>query len=55
MKQNINKIRLGLAALAAVCLVAVQAEANTTVDMALYGVGTFNPFIIPSTVDNSYL
>ena len=41
--------------MAAACMVPGEARANTTVNMELDGVGTFNPFIIPSQVDNSYL
>jgi hypothetical protein len=44
-----------LAAAVAVSFMAVASHANTIVNMSTYGVGTFNPFIIPSSVDNSLL
>jgi hypothetical protein len=56
MKRNLfTTITCGLVVLAAACVLPGTAMANTTVDMALDGVGTFNPFIIPSSVNNSYL
>ena len=43
------------AGLACSCLLVTSARAITIVDLSHYGVATFNPFIIPSVVNNSYV
>jgi len=50
-----NKAVKYLVALGSATLLALSSNAATIVDMATYGVGTFNPWLNPSTVDNSFL
>jgi len=50
--KSLTKLAAGVACS---CLLMTSAKAITIVDWTTYGVGTFNPFIIPSAVDNSYV